>query len=318
MEEEKKKKTGPKAKAKDNGQVKSNVKKSSANEGKITSTKKKTGNNSTKTTTKKTTGGSKKKSTTVKKNTSTTRKTTPVKKTKVELEKNEGEEDKKITQTSLSEEVDLKESILDQYVIAEEVVEDQDIEESKSIEIQEDEIEESHEIRKVPFTNYIVAAIIVVWILIILALGFQLYNKYQEKLYDEGYFYHENINIKKTSVEGIQKVIQESPEEILFVFLNQIGEKANYELEKNLYSIMKEYGIQDNFYYIDVTKENDLLNCNPNCLLYNSLGTTLIKNIPAVVYIKDRQVVDVAQREDKKVLEAADFVKLLDMYEFKK
>ena len=82
--------------------------------------------------------------------------------------------------------------------------------------------------------------------------------------------------------------------------------------------IIEEYHLKDQFYYVDLSREESQTNCSSDCAINQELGTNLVHNLPAIVYYKNNVVVDVAQREDQKVLEAADFVKLLDMYEFKK
>ena len=53
-------------------------------------------------------------------------------------------------------------------------------------------------------------------------------------------------------------------------------------------------------------------------MINTGLNHTKFKNVPVVAYYERGTLVDVAQREDVKILEAADFVKLLDMYEFRK
>ncbi len=205
----------------------------------------------------------------------------------------------------------------EKFIISEEVFEEVSIDqnEEKNIEpvVQDNTIE-----KHISFTNCIIAAIIVVWILILLAVGFQLYGKYQEKLYDEGYFNHEKIDIKTLSLEDLHSEINGTSTDTMFILFNQIGEEENYILEKDLYQIMQDYNIQDNFYYVDVTNEYGKYNCSMDCVLNQLLETSMISNVPAIVYVEDHRIIDVAQREDQKVLEAADFVKLLDIYEFEK
>lgn len=167
-------------------------------------------------------------------------------------------------------------------------------------------------------TGFLIAAIIAVWILILILIGYQIYQKYQEKLYDQGYFYHEKTAIHEITLNNLRTELEKINTDTAFILFNYVGEKDNYNLEKDLDGILNDYHLMDNFYYVNLSKEEAKLNCDATCGVNEELGTNLVSNLPAIVYFKDKKVVDVAQREDKKVLEAADFVKLLDIYEFKK
>lgn len=183
------------------------------------------------------------------------------------------------------------------------------------------EVKKDDQIKKeIPFLNYIVAVIAIIWIVIIAFLGVKMNEKHQEKLYDEGYFNHniDKLSIKKSSINLIGEEIEQSSLENIFVLFNYRGEEEHYRLEKDLEKVMKDYHLENNFYYVDITDYSGILNCDVTCMINQEMNTNYVTNLPAVVYIKNKEVIDVAQREDQKILEAADFVKLLDMYEFKK
>lgn len=169
----------------------------------------------------------------------------------------------------------------------------------------------------IPLSNYLIAAIIIVWIVIIAYVGYEFSRRHQENLYQEGYFIHEKIDIKKISLSEAGNVAHDAKDPT-FILFNYRGYEETYELEKELWKIMNDYHINNNFYYVDLTDENGTLNCDMNCVLNTGLNVTKFKNVPAVAYYERGTLIDIAQREDKKVLEAADFVKLLDMYEFKR
>ena len=169
----------------------------------------------------------------------------------------------------------------------------------------------------IPVSNYLIAAIVVVWVIIIAYVGYELSRRHQENLYQEGYFIHEKVDVKKISLEEAKTVTHDS-KDATFILFNYRGYKETYDLEKELWKIMKDYHIESNFYYVDLTDENGTNNCDMTCVINTGLNHTKFKNVPAVAYYERGSLVDIAQREDQKVLEAADFVKLLDMYEFRK
>lgn len=169
----------------------------------------------------------------------------------------------------------------------------------------------------VPISSYLIAAIIVVWVIIIAYVGYELSRRHQENLYQEGYFIHENIDIKKISLEEAKNVSHNSTK-ATFILFNYRGYEETYDLEKDIWKIVQEYHLENDFYYVDLTDENGSINCDLACVINTGLNHTKFKNVPVVAYYERGTLVDVAQREDVKILEAADFVKLLDMYEFRK
>lgn len=169
----------------------------------------------------------------------------------------------------------------------------------------------------IPVSNYLIAAIVVVWVIIIAYVGYELSRRHQENLYQEGYFIHEKIDVKKITLEEAKTVTHDS-KDATFILFNYRGYEETYNLEKELWKIIKDYHIDSNFYYVDLTDENGTINCDMTCVINTGLNHTKFKNVPAIAYYERGSLVDIAQREDQKVLEAADFVKLLDMYEFRK
>ena len=311
MYEEKKvkKTTTKKAGAKKATTTSSKTKTSRAKAGKTSSTKQKS---TTKTSESK--KSSSVKSTTGKAETKTKKTTTkksPVK--KVTKEKLEREQEKTVLKEDvLNEEKNY--NVLEETIIEEESPRKEDHEKTEEIPV----FETRKTIKKViPLSNYLIVAIILVWIAIIAYVGYELSRRHQENLYQEGYFIHEKIDIKKISLAEASTVAHDAKDAV-FILFNYRGYEETYELEKELWRIMNDYHIEQNFYYVDLTDENGTLNCDMTCVLNTGLHVTNFKNVPAIAYYERGTLIDVAQREDKKVLEAADFVKLLDIYEFKR
>lgn len=310
MDEEKKvkKTTTKKAGAKKATTTSSKTKTSRAKAGKTSSTKQKS---TTKTSESK--KSSNVKSTAGKAETKTKKTTTkksPVK--KVTKEKIERELETVLKEDVLNEEKNY--NVLEETIVEEESPRKEDLEITEEIPV----FETRKTIKKViPLSNYLIAAIILVWIAIIAYVGYELSRRHQENLYQEGYFIHEKIDIKKISLAEASTVAHDAKDAV-FILFNYRGYEETYELEKELWRIMNDYHIEQNFYYVDLTDENGTLNCDMTCVLNTGLHVTNFKNVPAIAYYERGTLIDVAQREDKKVLEAADFVKLLDIYEFKR
>jgi len=310
MDEEKKvkKTTTKKAGAKKATTTSSKTKTSRAKAGKTSSTKQKS---TTKTSESK--KSSNVKSTAGKAETKTKKTTTkksPVK--KVTKEKLEREQETVLKEDVLNEEKNY--NVLEETIVEEESPRKEDLEITEEIPV----FETRKTIKKViPLSNYLIAAIILVWIAIIAYVGYELSRRHQENLYQEGYFIHEKIDIKKISLAEASTVAHDAKDAV-FILFNYRGYEETYELEKELWRIMNDYHIEQNFYYVDLTDENGTLNCDMTCVLNTGLHVTNFKNVPAIAYYERGTLIDVAQREDKKVLEAADFVKLLDIYEFKR
>lgn len=202
----------------------------------------------------------------------------------------------------------------EKYVISETIP--QEIE----MPISEVEMEEKKDLEQkyeIPIANYFIAIIAIIWVFVIAFLGFHLYKTHQEALYQEGYFNHKG-NVKKTTLDEVQKLMENKKEESLFLLFNYHKEKEHYELEEKLAQIIQDYHLENQFYYIDITDYKVIDNCDISCALKKEFEIDEIQNLPAIFYIKDKKVIDIAKREDKQVLEASDFVKILDMYEFKK
>lgn len=232
-----------------------------------------------------------------KKTTKTAKKTSTVKKTTVK-------------KTPVLEEKDFKKYIISETA-PEEVV-------AKKTAEKKEEQHASNLAHEVPFMNYIIAFIIILWICILVFLGVHFYQKHQEERYDSGYFNSANVGVQKVSINQVYEKLGNASEEEFFVLFNFRGEKEYYDLEKELETIIRDNELEKKFYYVDVTDYAGTYNCNVVCIVNQTLETTLFEHLPAIAYIKNNKIVDIAQREDENVLQAADFMKLLDMYELKK
>ena len=92
-------------------------------------------------------------------------------------------------------------------------------------------------------------------------------------------------------------------------------------MEKDLKKLIKEYKLQDKFYYINIDsiKSGD----NKISLVNELLGLDDIKveKVPTIIYVnKDNKVLrnNIITRKDDSLMEVGDFQKLLDINEISK
>jgi len=223
-----------------------------------------------------------KKKTTAKKSTSTTTKKKPVKKTN----------SAKKSSTPISEQIKGRE-------------------EQKEV-VTSNEKNTNSSIKNEERTIYVlrIISIILATILIIVA-GVKLFfsmkeTKYSDEWLNKSYLVEKGITEKVTCNELSQKITGDHK----FIFITNYSEEE-FELEKDLSKILKEYHLEDKFYVYQVDES-----CRASAL--NSLQVTEFSKVPTIYYYRNGLLNYKVEREDSKMMEAADFVQLLDIYEFKK
>ena len=72
------------------------------------------------------------------------------------------------------------------------------------------------------------------------------------------------------------------------------GYEETYDLEKDIWKIVQEYHLENDFYYVDLTDENGSINCDLACVINTGLNHTKFKNVPVVAYYERGTLVDVA------------------------
>ena len=170
--------------------------------------------------------------------------------------------------------------------------------------------------RKIPRKNYLLAIILIVATVAITTYIFQLYNLSQENKLSKSYLITSNAILHEIkSITELPEALSEAPSEY-FLYISYTKDKDIYNLERDLVSIIKEYDFKDEFYYLNVTDikdQNDYINQINTALNLN----VKITSVPTIIYIKDGAAPDggVVTRDDKKVIDAGDFAKMLDILE---
>lgn len=157
---------------------------------------------------------------------------------------------------------------------------------------------------------------LVVSILLIIFLSiylFQIRKDNEEKKINTSYLVTNNLVAKELTLVNDLKNLNPT-KSYYFVFINYQGDKANYDLETGIKDIINKYRIKDSFYYLNVTSTKD--DSNLIGKINESLGVN-IRNVPALLYFNEDGLVDYVRRDDDNMIEAGDFQKMLDIWEFK-
>ena len=103
-----------------------------------------------------------------------------------------------------------------------------------------------------------------------------------------------------------------------FIFVTTLNDENEYKLEKDLKKVIGENRLNDKFYvYVDDPSCGSLSDITTNASINLKLQEK-ITQVPTILYYKDGSLVDYVERVDKNMIEAADFVQLLDIYELTK
>lgn len=175
------------------------------------------------------------------------------------------------------------------------------------------------ETRNIPLKNYIIAFLIFVGVVVGCWYAFEWYKVNQEEKLTKSYIVEAGtITNVIQSYEEIEAAFSEVPEDY-FIFVTYLESEEEYELEKELNEVIKDYKLQDKFYLLDVTKmknDTDYLD-KINELL--GFAEYKITKVPTIVYVEENMSEDnFVVREDNNMMQAADFVHMLDIKQIKK
>lgn len=113
--------------------------------------------------------------------------------------------------------------------------------------------------RYIPLKNYVIAGLVIVFIIAITCYSFAWYKVFKENKVSTSYLVQEKIVTNEIkNLEEISDIFSEVPESY-FVYISYTGSEEVYNMEKDLKNIIKEYNLTDSIYYLNVTniKENE-------------------------------------------------------------
>lgn len=174
--------------------------------------------------------------------------------------------------------------------------------------------------RNIPRKNYVIVLCIILVVVLLTLYIFQWYKVSKEGKVASSYLMHsKTIAYEIKDLDEISSVFSEAPEEY-FVYISYVNSEEIYNLEKDLKNVIDEYHLKDNFYYLNVTsymKEDNYLNKINEAF---ALKDQKVEHLPTILYFKNGKLVTdgIVKREDNKIMQAADFVQLLDVHEITK
>lgn len=253
------------------------------------SSKKKSSTTSRKTTTKKTTTPKKKVSTTSSKKTSTTKKATSSKKPEAQKSVEKEPIEKKVLEK---------------------------VEVPKHIEIVEEKKEEKTEKKESLYQDQTIRMLSIVVVILAFVLAAVTYFKffhevenisYSDEWKGKSYLVSKNV-VHQVSLGEILNVVNKSD---TFIFVTTLDNEEEFELEKDLRKIVLDYHLESKFFVYPLEE------ATKNKALENLQVMDSVK-VPTILFYRDGKLIDRVEREDAKMIEAADFVHLLDIFEYKK
>ena len=159
--------------------------------------------------------------------------------------------------------------------------------------------------------------IILVIILAFILLGLYIYRwqqvKDEERLSTSYLLASGTVSLEIKNLDEVSQILSESPTEY-FVLITYTGNEDAYDLETGIKPIIDDYKLSDSFYYLNI--ESIMDSDNYLTRLNNAFNTDEISTVPIILYFKDGELIDTVTRDDDNVINAGDFQKLLDIYEY--
>ncbi len=169
--------------------------------------------------------------------------------------------------------------------------------------------------RYIPTKNYIIAGVMLAGVIFLFVYAFMWYDIKNEEELLQSYLIETNtINLNVSTLEELESIMAENPGEF-FIFTGYTMDEYERELEKDLKPIIDNYALADMFYYFNIT---DLRSDDTFLNELSELLNIEIDNFPTIIYFDNGQAVNKVDKGDNNNLEADDFKKLLEMYEFEK
>ncbi len=192
----------------------------------------------------------------------------------------------------------------------------------KTTEINEvKEVKNKEELKEVEVATQKISSknILIICGVILLIILFGIYIFHNQKLKNEkklGTSYlidSGTLSLEIKNLDEVNQILTESPNEY-FVLISYTGNEDTYNLETGLKTVIDKYKLNDSFYYLnvkDIMDEDNYLN-----RINNAFNTDKIKTVPIILYYKDGKIIDTVTRYDNNPINASDFQKLLDIYEY--
>lgn len=165
--------------------------------------------------------------------------------------------------------------------------------------------------------NYLYAFIILVGGILLTLYIFEWYNvKKEEKLQTSYLITSNTLDSRIVGLETLNQIRQEAPSSY-FIYLSYTGDEEVYNLEKKLKRLIDKYGLNDIFYYVDLS-ELKVNNQDYLKIIESNLAINSLKNLPAIIYVENGEIYknNILDGINNTKLKVTDLEELLDVYEF--
>ncbi len=167
--------------------------------------------------------------------------------------------------------------------------------------------------RFVPIRNYVVVVLVIIGIIALVWYGFSWHKVIQENRVSTSYLVKSKaVSNEMQSIEELKDVFSEAPAEY-YLYISYTGSQEIYNMEKELTSLINDYKIGEEFYYLNVTdvkKDKDYINKINDAL---GLKDNKVTSVPTIIYFKEGKAVDIIKKEGNNIMNIGDFQKLLDV-----
>ena len=189
------------------------------------------------------------------------------------------------------------------------------MEEKNKKKIEKEKISDEKKIEEFFAPNkYIIVGILLLGVVLVALTLARIYGSTQNIDYSKSYLVDKEIVPEITCSDLTNAISGERS----FIFVTHYDSEEEYELEKDLKGVIGEYRLKDDFFVFKDDQEcGSVKNIEGNIHEALKLSES-IDTVPTILYYKDGEFVDYVKRKDPKMIEAADFVKLLDIYEITK
>lgn len=165
--------------------------------------------------------------------------------------------------------------------------------------------------RFIPLKNYIIAIGLVVVIIALTWYGFAWYKVKEEQKVSESYLAKEKVIFKELDLDEVSAVFSE-PSAEYFIYVSYTGDKEIYNMEKELKTLIQEYNLNENMYFLNVTSIKDEKNNIEKINETLKLHDVKVQKVPTIIYYKDGKAVDMITRKDDNIMNKGDFAQLLE------
>lgn len=170
---------------------------------------------------------------------------------------------------------------------------------------------------KVITTLQIVA--IILMIILVVAATAKIFYDYQESSFERN-GYRDSYLVNKNVVSTIQceEISHVTSKERSFIYIPNLGTEEEFQLEKKLANLIKDYHLENDFYVLSTEAHNCGEISDATSVVAGELGLTSgIVKTPVILFYRNGELMEVVEREDEAMLTDGDLVKVLDIYEIK-